>query len=83
MAASDGNQAVLELLLKRPELVVFDYLTRSVFGRNTSSKRQCSFPGKNSYNHVMQALMMDGVKGTALISYLERFTRLPLTLRPR
>src|SRR5437870_1460284 len=71
MAASDGIKQYWEILLKKPELVVFDYLAaQRLWQKYFIEKGNVHFKGNNSYITFMQALMMDGVKGTAVISYL-------------
>ena len=71
MAASDGIRQYWTALLARPELVAFDYLAaQRIWQKYFVQKGPVHFMGRNDYITFMQALMMDGVKGTALISYL-------------
>lgn len=71
MAASDGLKVYWEALTKEPRLVVFDYLTaQRLWQKYFISRGPVRFREKPSYIAFMQAFMMAGVKGTALISFL-------------
>ena len=71
MAASDGIKQYWEALVKEPRLVLFDYLAaQRMWQKYCIQKGNVRFMGKPNYIAFMQAFMMAGVKGTALISFL-------------
>jgi hypothetical protein len=71
VAASDGIKEYWEALVKEPRLVVFDYLAAQRAWQKYCIRRGAvHFMGKPNYIAFMQAFMMAGVKGTALISFL-------------
>jgi hypothetical protein len=71
MAAADGVKQYWLVLTNNPRLLIFNYLdAQQVWQKHFYGSGSVKFFGKNSYISFMQALMMDGVKGTALIAYL-------------
>jgi len=71
MAASDGIKQYWQILLDKPNLLVFDYLiAQKLWQKYFIARGHVHFFGKTSYIAFMQAFMMDGVKGTKLIAYL-------------
>jgi hypothetical protein len=71
MAASDGIRQYWQALAEHSQLVVFDYLdAQKVWQRHFSDLGAVKFHGNDQYIAFIQAVMMDGIKGTALISYL-------------
>ena len=71
MAASDGIKEYWDALVKEPRLVIFDYLAaQRTWQRYCIVKGNVRFREKPNYIAFMQAFMMAGVKGTALISFL-------------
>jgi hypothetical protein len=71
MAASDGIKTYWRVLLVDPPLLVFDDRTATtVWRKHLLDMGQVNFTGKITYIAFMQAFMMDGVKGSHLISFL-------------
>ena len=71
MALSDGIKQYWQALIRKPQFLIFDYLAaQRAWQRNFAGFGHVKFHGRPDYIAFMQALMMDGVKGSALISFL-------------